>query len=161
MLWQSKVLFFFKCPKIGVQEVFKQIFNSVINFRRVTHFQLCLLKTQGTWPSFSCLGFCWYVLLVATASGQRSHFLMWFFTAPKPFVSLQETPKLTFYLLLASDMLDIASNSMLKTSCTVSCTSVAGTRKVQGFALKMQKKNSDKVVELVGGGSVTNWAYPV
>ena len=33
------------CPKICVQEV-KKNFNSVINFRRVTHFWLCLLETQ-------------------------------------------------------------------------------------------------------------------
>ena len=32
-------------PKICVQEVKKKV-NSVINFRRVTHFWLCLLETQ-------------------------------------------------------------------------------------------------------------------
>ena len=33
-------------PKKGVQEVFFLNVNSVINFRRVTHFRLCLLETQ-------------------------------------------------------------------------------------------------------------------
>ena len=35
-----------KGPKIGVQEVFIKMFNSVINFRRVKHFWLCLLETK-------------------------------------------------------------------------------------------------------------------
>ena len=62
--------------------------------------------------------------------GQRSHSLGDFFAAQKTFVSLKKAPKQTLCSLLTSDMLDIASNSMLTTSCTVSSTSVAGTRKL-------------------------------
>ena len=51
-----------------------------------------------------------------------------FFAALKPFVCLKEAPKQTLHYLLTSEMLGIASNSMLKTSCTISSTSVAGTR---------------------------------
>ena len=35
-----------RCLKIWVQEVKKLVFNSVLNFWRVTHFPLCLLETQ-------------------------------------------------------------------------------------------------------------------
>ena len=38
-------------------------------------------------------------------------------------------PKQTLCSLSTSDMMDIASNSILKTSCTISSTSVADTRK--------------------------------
>ena len=66
-------------------------------------------------------------MTIITVGGHTS--LGDFFTAQKPCVSLQEAPKQTLCSLLTSDMLDIASNSMLKTSCTVSGTSLAGTRK--------------------------------
>ena len=49
--------------------------------------------------------------------------------AQKPFVSLKRAPKQILCSLLNSDMLDIASNSMLKSSCTISDTSGAATRK--------------------------------
>ena len=39
-----------KCPKKVVQELFFLNVNSVINFRRVTHFRLCLLETQVQRP---------------------------------------------------------------------------------------------------------------
>ena len=42
---------------------------------------------------------------------------------------LEEAPKQTLCSVLTSDMLDIASNSVLKTRCTISGTSVADTRK--------------------------------
>ena len=61
--------------------------------------------------------------------GRRSHSLGYFFATQKPFVCLKEAPKQTSCSLLTSDMLDIASNSVLKTSCTISDTSVADTRK--------------------------------
>ena len=61
--------------------------------------------------------------------GRRSHSLGDFFATQKPFVCLKEAPKQTLCSLLTSDMLDIASNSVLKTSCTISDTSVADTRK--------------------------------
>ena len=54
-------------------------------------------------------------------NGRRSHFLGDFFVATqKPFVCLKEVPKQTLCSLLTSDMLDIASNSVLKTSCQLS-----------------------------------------
>ena len=46
--------------------------------------------------------------------GQRSHSLGDFFAAQKPCVCLKEAPKLNLYSLLTSDILDIASNSMLR-----------------------------------------------
>ena len=57
---------------------------------------------------------------------RRSHTLGDLFTAQKPFdnVCLKEALKQTFCSLLTSDMLDIASTSILKTSCTISGTSV-------------------------------------
>ena len=62
-------------------------------------------------------------------SGRWLHFGD-FFLLKNPFECLKESPKQTVCsLLLASDMLDVASNSMLKTSCTVSGTWVAGTKK--------------------------------
>ena len=69
------------------------------------------------------------VELVGWESIINGAYPVYFFTAQQPFVSLQEAPKQTLCSLLTSDMLDIASNSMLKTSCTVSGTSVADTRK--------------------------------
>ena len=54
--------------------------------------------------------------------GRRSHSLGDFFAAQKPFVCLKEAPKQTLCSLLTSDMLDIASNSVLKTSFTISGT---------------------------------------
>ena len=51
-----------------------------------------------------------------------------FVTTQNHFVSLMEAPKLTLCSLPTSDMLDFASNYMLKTSHIVSGTSVAGTR---------------------------------
>ena len=50
--------------------------------------------------------------------GQRSHFLGDFVAAQKSFVCLQEAPKQTMCSLLTSHMLDIASNSVVKTSGT-------------------------------------------
>ena len=47
----------------------------------------------------------------------------------KASVSLKVAPKQTLCSLPTLDMLHIASNSMLKTTCTVFSTSVAGTRK--------------------------------
>ena len=61
--------------------------------------------------------------------GPRSHSLGDFFAVQKPFVCLKEAPKQTLCSLLSSDIIYIASNSMLKTSCTISGTSVADTRK--------------------------------
>ena len=61
--------------------------------------------------------------------GQRSHSLGDFFAAQKTFVCLKKATKQTLCSLPTSDMLDIASNSILKTSCTISGTSVADTRK--------------------------------
>ena len=60
---------------------------------------------------------------------QRSHSLGDFFAAQKTFVSLKKAPKQTLCSLLTSDMLDIASNFMLKTSCTISGNSIADTKK--------------------------------
>ena len=60
--------------------------------------------------------------------GQSSQSLGDFVAAQKPFVCLQEAQKQTLCSLLTSDMLDIASNSVVKTSCTNSGTSVADTR---------------------------------
>ena len=59
----------------------------------------------------------------------KSHSLGDFFAAQKTFLSLKKAPKLTLCSLLTSDMLDIASSSMLKISCIISGTSVADTRK--------------------------------
>ena len=53
-----------------------------------------------------------------------------FFTAQKPFVSLKEAPKQTWFSLQILDLLDIASKSLLKTSPTASGISVAGTLRV-------------------------------
>ena len=61
--------------------------------------------------------------------GWRSHSLGDFVGAQKTFVVLKKAPKQTICSLPTSDMLDIASNSMFKTSCTVSGTSEADTRK--------------------------------
>ena len=61
--------------------------------------------------------------------GRRSHSLGDFLATQKPFVCLKEAPKQTLCSLLASEMLDIASNSVLRTSCAISGTSVADTRK--------------------------------
>ena len=55
------------------------------------------------------------------------------FTAQKPFVSLLEAPKPTLCSLMTSDLLDIASNSMLTTSLHKE--KVAGTLKLDGVAL--------------------------
>ena len=52
-----------------------------------------------------------------------------FFITQKPLVSLQGAKNQTLYSLLTSDMLDIPSNSIIKSSCTLSGTSGAGTRK--------------------------------
>ena len=43
-----------------------------------------------------------------------THSLGDFFAVQKPFVCLQEVPKQTLCSLLTSDLLDIASNSVLK-----------------------------------------------
>ena len=59
-----------------------------------------------------------------------SHSLGDFFAAQKAFVCLKKAPKQTLCSLPTSDMLDIASKSMVKTSCTISGTSVADTRKM-------------------------------
>ena len=71
-----------------------------------------------------------------------------FVAAQKPFEYLQEAPKQTLCSFLTSDMLDIASNSVVKTSCTNSSTSVADTRqwgdsgrKVNGPILVVKKLN--------------------
>ena len=61
--------------------------------------------------------------------GQRSHSLCDVLATQKPFVCLKEVPKQSLCSLLASEMLDIASNSALRTSCAISGTSVADTRK--------------------------------
>ena len=58
--------------------------------------------------------------------GRRSHSLSDLVAAQKPFVC-QEAPKQTLCSFLASDMLDIASITVVKTSCTNSGTSVADT----------------------------------
>ena len=68
--------------------------------------------------------------------GRRSHSLGDFFAAQKTFVSLKKAPKQTFCSLPTSDMLDIASISMLKTSCIISGTSVADTRKCESHLKK-------------------------
>ena len=47
----------------------------------------------------------------------------------KSFACLKEAPKKTLWSLLTSDMLYIASNSILKTSCTTSGTLVTDKRK--------------------------------
>ena len=64
-------------------------------------------------------------------------FRRWFFCYLKLFVRLKEAPKQTLCLLLTSDMLDIASNSVSKTSCAISGTSVADTRKWWQGSLKI------------------------
>ena len=64
-----------------------------------------------------------------TFSALGSHSLGDFFAAQKTFVSLKKAPKQTLCSVPTSDMLDIASNSMLQTSCTISSTSVADTMK--------------------------------
>ena len=56
--------------------------------------------------------------------GRRAHSLGDFVAAQKPFVCLWEVPKKTLYSLLTSDMLDIASNSIIKTGCTIAGNSV-------------------------------------
>ena len=61
--------------------------------------------------------------------GLRSHSLGAFTVAQKAFACLKKAPKQTVCSLLTSDMLDVASNSTLKTSCTISGISVADTRK--------------------------------
>ena len=61
--------------------------------------------------------------------GRRSHSLGDFVAAEEPFVSLKEAPKQTLCSLLTSDMLGMASNYMLKTSCIISGISVADTGK--------------------------------
>ena len=68
------------------------------------------------------------IIPLPPGGGRRSHSLGDFFAAKKPFVCLQETPKQALCSLLSSVMLDIASNSIVKTSCTISGTSVADTR---------------------------------
>ena len=52
-----------------------------------------------------------------------------FFAAQKHLVCLKEASKPTLCSLLTSDMLDISSNFVLKTTCTIPVTSVANTRK--------------------------------
>ena len=59
---------------------------------------------------------------VGGGGGLRSHSLGDFFAAQKTFVSLKKAPKQTLCSLPTSHMLDIASNSMLKSSCTISGT---------------------------------------
>ena len=75
--------------------------------------------------TFSALGGRWG----GGGGGRRSHSLGDFFAAQKTFVSLNKAPKQTLCSLPVSHKLDIASNSMLKTSCTISGTSVTDTRK--------------------------------
>ena len=60
--------------------------------------------------------------------GLRSHSLGDFFATQKPFACLKEAQKHTLCSFLTSDMLDIASNFVLKTSCTIFGTSVPDTR---------------------------------
>ena len=64
----------------------------------------------------------------AGGGGRRSTSLGDFVAAQKHFVCLQEAPKQTLCSLLTSDMLDIASNSLVKTSCTYFSTPVADRR---------------------------------
>ena len=80
-----------------------------------------MIKTEES-VTFSTLG--------GEGGEWRSHFLGDFFAAQKLFVCLQEAANQTLCSLLTSDMLDIANNSMLKTSCTISGTSVADTKKL-------------------------------
>ena len=54
-----------------------------------------------------------------------------FWMLKSPCYVLKEVPKQNLCSLLASNMLDIASISMLKTSCTIYCISVADTRKCE------------------------------
>ena len=65
---------------------------------------------------------------------RRSHSLGEFVAAEKPFVNLKEAPKQTLCSLLTSDMLDMASISMFKISCTISGASV-GVSRTQGNTL--------------------------
>ena len=89
------------------------------------------LSTLG--PKLDFLAFESYADVLAHCGGgggRRSHSLGDFVAAQKPFVCLKQAPKQqTLCSLLTSDMLDIASNSMLKTGWTISGTSVADTRK--------------------------------
>ena len=97
----------------------------------------CDCKT--IWSTFLVLLFeracCLYMLpdfmIRKWGGGARSpKFLkIMFLLHKKLFAIINETPKQTLCSLLASDMLDIVSDSMLKTSCTVSGTSVTKTRK--------------------------------
>ena len=67
-----------------------------------------------------------FILILKSGGGgccQRSHFLGDILAAQKCFVRLNEVPRQTLCSLLTSDMLYIASNSMSKTSCTISGTS--------------------------------------
>ena len=61
----------------------------------------------------------------AKRGGRRSHSLGDFFAAQKAFVCFKKAPKQTLCSLPTSDMLDIAINSMFKTSSTIYGTSVA------------------------------------
>ena len=58
-------------------------------------------------------------------AGQRSHSLGDFVASHTTFVSIKKSPKQTLCSLPAPHMPDIASNFILKTSCTISGTSVA------------------------------------
>ena len=58
------------------------------------------------------------------------HSLSDFFGNSKTLCKSKKTPKQTLCSLLTSDMLHIASNCVLKTSCAISDTSVADTRKL-------------------------------
>ena len=69
------------------------------------------------------------VLQTLLLDGYFSRCLKVFFTTQTLFVSLKEALNQTLCSLPTSDMLDIASDSMLQTSCTISSTSVADTRK--------------------------------
>ena len=60
--------------------------------------------------------------------GRRSNSLGDFVAAQNLFVCLQEAQKQTLCSLLSSDMLDIASNFVVKSSCSNSDTSIADTR---------------------------------
>ena len=70
------------------------------------------LKNGGKWDLFRTRGGGG----VGGGGGRRSHSWGDFFAAHKPFLCIKEAPKQILCSLPTSDMLDIASNSMLKSS---------------------------------------------
>ena len=60
----------------------------------------------------------------ARGGGRRSHFFGDFIAVQKPFESLKKAPKQTLFYFLTSEMLDVAHNFMVMTSCTKKVTTI-------------------------------------